>query len=193
MKKFSVKQPLMFSGHFSVMFIFLSDFKMLLLHLRILVVFPLCCTSACAHTTLVAACWELDIPEDGHVDGQNPKAHRGKCQHAVTAGVRVGRPERDDLWGYLQAISFFNPFTVSFSLQSLCLHSARWGMETGETVATDAVFCTLEEWERTGKWGSCYPAGWVTAGVRIFFPFCILTHLLHCFSVDQSPETNYCT
>lgn len=42
------------------------------------------------------------------------------------------------------------------------------------------------------KWGLCYLAGWVTVDAGIFFPFCILT-LLHCFSVDQSPETNYCT
>jgi len=151
MKKFSVKQPLIFSGHSSVMFIFLSGFKMLLLHLRILVGFHLGCTSACAHTTLVLgtgfscrwACWR---PEPQGTHGKVPARW-----HCWGGGGETS--ESDDLWAYLQAISFFNPFTVSFSLQSLCLHSARWGMETGETVATDAVFCTLEEWERTGNEG----------------------------------------
>lgn len=43
------------------------------------------------------------------------------------------------------------------------------------------------------KWGLCYPAGWVALDAGIFFPFHILTRVLHCFPVDQSPETNDCT
>lgn len=91
MKKFSVKQPLIFSGHSSVMFIFLSGFKMLLLHLRILVGFHLGCTSACAHTTLVLG---TGFSCRWACCGQNPKALMGKCQHAGTAGVGAGRPAR---------------------------------------------------------------------------------------------------
>ena len=66
---------------------------------------------------------------------------------------RVDQSKWWDSWHYLQAVSFFHSFIVSFSLQSLCLHSALWGMETGEMVATDAVLCMSEQLERSGNEG----------------------------------------
>lgn len=48
------------------------------------------------------------------------------------------------MWLRGLTVSCFLTFTVSFSLQSHCLHSALWETETGEMVATDAVWCTLK-------------------------------------------------
>lgn len=79
MKKFSVKQPLIFTGHFSVMYYLSLILKCSYYMLRMLVIFHLRYTSACAHTTLVAraenwvflqcACWR---PEPQGTRGKVP-------------------------------------------------------------------------------------------------------------------------
>lgn len=52
--------------------------------------------------------------------------------------------------------------------------------------------CALEDWERRGDEG-VLPSWLGNSGHQDILSFCILTYLLHCFSLNRSPETNYCT
>ena len=105
---------------------------MLLLHFRILVIFQLRCTSACAHKPLVATCWELGFPADGHVDGRNHKAHMGRCQHAVTAGAGAGRSESDGTCGVTyKPFPFLIPsqFPSASKTSVFTQHAEGWKLE----------------------------------------------------------------
>lgn len=181
-------------GHFSMSWPF-SDLKIFFTHYEYWSFSTYAANLLVHPITWAAACPDLGFQQTSLLKAQTHKACLGSAS-LLSPGASIGealgggdvpRGIPNKLFPFFPSLcSFLQPPKPLSSLSTLRDGNWRDGCYWCSFLYP---WCAGREW----KWGSCYPAGWVTADVGIVFPFCIFTYLLHCFSTDQSPETNYCT